>query len=158
MAMSWIAAPARAADGDPTSTTVQILGINDFHGRLLPDSFSGNAGAAVLAGAVDSLEATYPDTVFAAAGDLIGASTFESFVAKDKPTIDALNAMDLDVSAVGNHEFDKGYADLTDRVMAPYDPGDQPVRRRHLAVPRCERAGRGHGRSRASGNLDGELW
>ena len=30
-----------------------------------------------------------PNTVFAAAGDLIGASTFESFIQKDKPTIDA---------------------------------------------------------------------
>ena len=124
--MSWMAAPARAVDADPSSTTVQILGINDFHGRILPDAYSGNAGAAVLAGAVDSLETTYPDTVFAAAGDLIGASTFESFVAQDKPTIDVLNAMGLDVSAVGNHEFDKGYADLTDRVMAPYDAVTNP--------------------------------
>ena len=33
-----------------------------------------------------------PNTVFAAAGDLIGASTFESFIQQDKPTIDALNA------------------------------------------------------------------
>ncbi len=124
--MTWMAGPARAADPDPGSTTVQILGINDFHGRILPDAYSGNAGAAVLAGAVDTLETTHPDTVFAAAGDLIGASTFESFVAKDKPTIDALNAMDLDVSAVGNHEFDKGFADLTDRVMAPYDSVTNP--------------------------------
>ncbi len=124
--MSWMAAPARAAGDDPGSTTVQILGINDFHGRILPDPFSGNAGAAVLAGAVSELESTYPDTVFAAAGDLIGASTFESFVAQDKPTIDALNAMGLDVAAVGNHEFDKGYADLVDRVMAPYDAATNP--------------------------------
>ena len=29
-----------------------------------------------------------------------------------------MNAMDLDVSAVGNHEFDKGLADLRDRVIA----------------------------------------
>jgi len=121
-----MAAPARAVVVDPEPTTVQILGINDFHGRILPDSFSGNAGAAVLAGAVDELEAEYPQTVFAAAGDLIGASTFESFVAQDKPTIDALNAMGLDVSAVGNHEFDKGFADLTERVMAPYDPVTNP--------------------------------
>ena len=27
--------------------------------------------------------------------------------------------MDLDVSAVGNHELDQGYDDLVDRVMAP---------------------------------------
>lgn len=122
-----LAVPANAVDpSDPTSTTVQVLGINDFHGRLLPDASSGNAGAAVLGGAVDALKAEYPNTVVAAAGDLIGASTFESFVAKDKPTIDALNAMGLEVSAVGNHEFDQGYADLTARVMAPYDPVTNP--------------------------------
>jgi 5'-nucleotidase len=121
-----LAAPASADEHEPSSTTVQVLGINDFHGRILPDSFSGNAGAAVLAGAVDALEAAHPNTVFAAAGDLIGASTFESFVAQDKPTIDALNAMGLDVSAVGNHEFDQGYDDLTQRVMAPFDPVTNP--------------------------------
>jgi len=126
--LTSFAIPASAVEPtDPSSTTVQVLGINDFHGRLLPDSYSGNAGAAVLAGAVDTLRTEYPDTVFAAAGDLIGASTFESFVAKDKPTIDALNAMGLQVSAVGNHEFDQGYNDLTQRVMAPYDAVTNPL-------------------------------
>ncbi|UNX56567.1 ExeM/NucH family extracellular endonuclease (plasmid) [Georgenia sp. TF02-10] len=94
---------------------IQVLGINDFHGRLAADG-NNAAGAAVLAGAVKELEADYP-TVFAAAGDLIGASTFESFIQKDKPTIDALNEAGLDVSAVGNHELDQGYEDLVDRVM-----------------------------------------
>ncbi|WP_204163850.1 esterase-like activity of phytase family protein [Nocardioides solisilvae] len=104
--------------------TVQVLGTNDFHGRLQPNG--AEAGAAVLAGAVEALEDEYGDTVFAAAGDLIGASTFDSFIAQDKPTIDALNAAGLDVSAVGNHELDAGYADLLDRVMAPYHPTDNP--------------------------------
>ena len=67
-----------------------------------------------------------PDTVFAAAGDLIGASTFESFIQNDKPTIDALNEAGLDVSAVGNHEFDQGYDDLVNRVMATYDSSTNP--------------------------------
>ena len=64
--------------------------------------------------------------MFAAAGDLIGASTFESFIAQDKPTIDVLNQAGLDVSSVGNHEFDKGYDDIVDRVLAPYDPTTNP--------------------------------
>ena len=64
--------------------------------------------------------------MFAAAGDLIGASTFESFIAQDKPTIDALNEAGLEVSAVGNHEFDQGYDDLVNRVMAPYDAETNP--------------------------------
>ena len=67
-----------------------------------------------------------PDTVFAAAGDLIGASTFESFIQKDKPTIDALNEAGLEVSAAGNHEFDQGANDLTQRVMQPYNATTNP--------------------------------
>ena len=63
------------------------------------------------------IRAGNPNTVFAAAGDMIGASTFTSFIQKDVPTIEALNAAGLDVSSVGNHEFDQGFADLTDRVM-----------------------------------------
>ena len=80
----------------------------------------------MLAGAVKQLRAANPDTVFAAAGDLIGASTFESFIAHDKPTIDALNEAGLEVSAAGNHEFDQGYDDLVNRVMAPYNASTNP--------------------------------
>jgi len=121
--LAVIATPAQADDGD---TTIQILGINDFHGRILPDAQNGGAGGASLVTAVDTLRSEYPNTVFAAAGDLIGASTFESFIAQDKPTIDVLNEAGLEVSAVGNHEFDKGYNDLVNRVMAPYDATTNP--------------------------------
>ena len=106
--------------------TIQILGTNDFHGRIANDPGSSAAGAAVMAGAVEQLREQNPNTVFAAAGDLIGASTFESFIANDKPTIDALNEAGLEVSSVGNHEFDQGYDDLVNRVMAPYDAETNP--------------------------------
>ena len=110
------AAPAQAAD--PVDVT--ILATNDFHGRIQSNRLE--AGAAVLSGAVKQLREANPHTTFAAAGDLIGASTFESFIAEDKPTIDALNAAGLEVSAVGNHEFDQGYDDLVNRVMNPAAP------------------------------------
>ena len=122
VAGALVVSPTAALGAEPT--TIQVLGINDFHGRIKSNGVE--AGAAVLAGAVNQLRSTYPDTVFAAAGDLIGASTFESFIAEDKPTIDALNAAGLEVSAVGNHEFDQGFADLTNRVMAPYDAVANP--------------------------------
>ncbi len=115
---------AQAAPDDVIQ--VQILATNDFHGRILPNG-TNESGAAVISGAVKELETENPNTVFAAAGDLIGASTFESFINKDKPTIDALNAAGLDVSAVGNHEFDQGYDDLINRVMAPYDATTNPL-------------------------------
>ena len=79
-----------------------------------------------MSGAVKQLRASNPNTVFSAAGDLIGASTFESFIQNDKPTIDALNEAGLEVSAAGNHEFDQGYDDLLNRVMAPYDATTNP--------------------------------
>ncbi len=107
-------------DGDPTGPVeLQLLGINDFHGRIQPTAAGPPpvGGAAQLAGLVDQLRAENPNTALVAAGDLIGASTFVSAVDDDNPTIDAMNAAGLDVSAVGNHELDQGFADLTDRVI-----------------------------------------
>lgn len=121
--------PYRASDHNPmviglnTGPTgpveLQLLGINDFHGRLeSPATVGGQpvGGAAQLAGLVNQLRAENPNTAFVSAGDNIGASTFISAVDGDNPTIDALNAAGLTVAAVGNHEFDKGIADLTGRV------------------------------------------
>jgi predicted extracellular nuclease/2',3'-cyclic-nucleotide 2'-phosphodiesterase (5'-nucleotidase family) len=102
---------------DPVVDTVQILATNDFHGRIVDDPGSAAAGAASMAGAVKELRDANSSTIFAAAGDLIGASTFESFIQDDEPTIDALNEAGLEVSSVGNHEFDKGFDDLLTRVM-----------------------------------------
>lgn len=116
--------PFRSSDHDPIvvgvsseipPVSIDIATINDFHGRIEADGAS--AGAAVLSGAVQAVRDENPNTIFAAAGDLIGASTFTSFINDDVPTIDALNAAGLEVSAAGNHEFDQGWEDLRDRVQ-----------------------------------------
>ncbi|MGP9526823.1 5'-nucleotidase C-terminal domain-containing protein [Glutamicibacter sp. AOP5-A2-18] len=104
---------ASTAAADPV--TLDLVGINDFHGRIAADRDS--AGAAVLAGAVTQLRSENENTLFLSAGDNIGASTFASASQQDAPTIDALGAAGLDVSVVGNHEFDKGYEDLKGRVV-----------------------------------------
>ena len=105
------ATPAQAAD----PVNIDLVTVNDFHGRIEQSLPSG--GIAALANAVNDIRATNPNTVFAAAGDMIGASTFTSFIQNDEPTIDALNLAGLDVSAAGNHEFDKGWDDLRVRVQ-----------------------------------------
>ena len=102
---------------DPLVDTVQILATNDFHGRLVDDPGSAAAGAASMAGAVKELRIQNDSTIFAAAGDLVGGTTFESFIQNDEPTIDALNEAGLEVSSVGNHEFDQGFDDLVTRIM-----------------------------------------
>jgi 5'-nucleotidase len=120
--------PFRSSDHDPIKVgissapapvTIDLLSINDFHGRL--EAAPPIAGAAVVAGMVDSYRAANPNTVFVGAGDLIGASTFTSFIQDDQPTIDALNEMGLDASALGNHEFDRGREDLDDRILPAAD-------------------------------------
>jgi 5'-nucleotidase len=108
--------PAPAAG----QTQIQIGAFNDFHGRLeAPDETDDGepvGGAAQLAGALDAMRTQNPNTLVVSAGDNVGASTFTSFIQQDAPTLAALNEMGVAVSAVGNHEFDKGYADLTDRI------------------------------------------
>ena len=110
-----------ASAADPV--TIDIVSVNDFHGRLeagSPPSATAPtspAGAAVLAGMVNSYRAANPNTAFVAAGDLIGASTFTSFIQQDQPTIDAFNAMGLDASSFGNHEFDQGREDVDGRIL-----------------------------------------
>ncbi|WP_305789595.1 ExeM/NucH family extracellular endonuclease [Symbioplanes lichenis] len=127
----YSADPYRASDHDPvvvglntkaaaaTPVDLQLLSVNDFHGRLeSPSTVDGQpvGGAAQLVGMINQLRTQNPATAWVSAGDNIGASTFISAIDGDNPTIDALNAGGLAVSAVGNHEFDKGLADLTGRV------------------------------------------
>lgn len=109
--------PAAAVDAAPVE--IDILTINDLHGRL--EAAPPAAGAAVLGGLVAASRAANPNTLFISAGDSIGASTFTSFIQNDEPTLDVLNAMGLDVSALGNHEFDQGRADVDDRVIPNSD-------------------------------------
>ena len=118
----YSADPYRASDHDPevvgldvataaAPVELNILGLNDFHGRI-------NANTVKWAGTVEQLtEGKEDNTLLVGAGDLIGASEFASSVQQDQPTIDVLNALGLDASAVGNHEFDQGFADLRDRVI-----------------------------------------
>lgn len=110
-AVTAVSAPAVAAG--PGQVDLTLLNINDWHGRI-----DGNV--VKFAGTIEQLRAAggEANTVLLSAGDNIGASLFASALAKDQPTIDILNALELKTSAVGNHEFDGGFADLTDRVIA----------------------------------------
>jgi 5'-nucleotidase len=106
--------PAQAAD----PVTINLIDINDFHGRI-------DANTVKFAGTIEKLraESGEANTLFLSAGDNIGASLFASASQQDKPTLDVLNALDLAVSTVGNHEFDKGAADLFGRVTDSSDFG-----------------------------------
>jgi 5'-nucleotidase len=127
--------PYRSSDHDPIKVgfsaapdpvEIDIVSVNDFHGRLVAEAPSATnpappGGAAVLGGVVDEYRAANPNTLFVSAGDSIGGSTFTSFIQQDQPTIDVLNEIGLDASAFGNHEFDRGQDDVNDRVLEEAD-------------------------------------
>ncbi|MFZ2510002.1 MAG: 5'-nucleotidase C-terminal domain-containing protein [Gordonia sp. (in: high G+C Gram-positive bacteria)] len=105
--------PTTPADAAGTPVTLNLLSINDFHGRV-------NTNMVKWGATIESLRAaTSNPSIMVGAGDLIGASEFASALAQDQPAIDVLNALALDASAVGNHEFDQGWVDLRDRVIGP---------------------------------------
>ena len=103
---------------------VQILAFNDFHGNLetpppvVVTEADGtkhkivSGGAAHLAAALSGLRAGHPNTVTVSAGDTIGASPLISANYLDEPTIEAMNMLGLEFNSIGNHEFDKGIAEL----------------------------------------------
>jgi 5'-nucleotidase len=107
--------------------SVKLIAINDFHGNLKPPqggirvpdpAHPGQflvvpaGGAEYLATAIAAAKAKNPHHAVVAAGDLIGATPLLSALFRDEPTIESMNAMGLEISAVGNHEFDKGAAEL----------------------------------------------
>jgi 5'-nucleotidase len=97
----------------PAGTKVQLLNITDFHGRIAE---AGHGVASVIEEERAKAKDRGIPTMALSAGDNIGASTYASSSQKDEPTLSVLDTIGLDASAVGNHEFDRGYADLRDRV------------------------------------------
>ena len=125
-ALSATACATPQASSSPAAlTTVGIVAFNDFHGQLearavqaknaAPDGnirTSEAGGAARLANAVETIRSRYRYSATVSAGDLIGASPISSSLFLDEPTIEAMNRIGLDFNAVGNHEFDRGRAEL----------------------------------------------
>jgi len=132
-------APVLAAHAQtPPPVDVRILAINDFHGNLRPPpggiritdpadktkKFPVNAGGSErMATLVNQLRDGHSNTIFVAAGDLIGASPFLSAMFHDEPTIESMSMMGLALSAVGNHEFDEG----KDELLRMQNGGCHPV-------------------------------
>ncbi|WNI17000.1 bifunctional metallophosphatase/5'-nucleotidase [Actinacidiphila sp. ITFR-21] len=112
---------------DPT-VDLQLLALNDFHGNLEPPAGSSGSVSeiqpdgtvkAVSAGGVEYLASSlrtarkgHDRSLTVAAGDLVGASPLLSGLFHDEPTVEAMNTIGLDVTSVGNHEFDEGKTEL----------------------------------------------
>jgi 5'-nucleotidase len=117
--VATIAIPATAKQPDPPGQLIplQLLGFNDYHGHLKTEA-SGTVdgtpagGGEYLATMLNQLRQGNKYSLTVAAGDLIGGSPAFSGLFDDEPSVESLNAMQLDVSSVGNHEFDDGVTEL----------------------------------------------
>ena len=108
------------AKAKPARTTkVHILGFNDLHGNLETGGtqygkYAG--GAPYLAKMIKDRQQTYAAAgtpqVTVMAGDNIGASPLANGLFHEEPITIASNLMNVDIAAVGNHEFDKGSAEV----------------------------------------------
>lgn len=107
LAASGALVPLGAVAAEP-GQQITLMGFNDFHGAL--------GGASALACQVETVRAESETSFLFSAGDNVGGSAFESAVQNDEPTIDVLNALGVDASAIGNHEYDQGQDDLFDRI------------------------------------------
>jgi len=120
-------APADVPAPVPATRTVKLVAFNDFHGNLqtpqggVADRDPADpakrivvpaGGVAHLATLVRELKAGNADTIVVGAGDIIGASPLVSALFRDEPTIEAMNLVGLEYTSVGNHEFDRGKAEL----------------------------------------------
>ncbi len=119
---------------DPPGQLVdlQLLAFNDYHGHLEPDAAFDEDGDPLADGTVELADGSFvpaggseylathlarlrrgaSNSLTVAAGDLVGGSPFLSGLFHDEPSVESLNALGLDVSSVGNHEFDEGVQEL----------------------------------------------
>ena len=94
------------------SKTLEIVAVNDMHAAL--DNFPR------FAFIVDSLRMIYPNLLLVSGGDnQTGNPVNDQYPEKGMPIIELMNAVNFDLSAVGNHEFDSrltGFEKITHKA------------------------------------------
>ena len=136
----WNEAEALAAgyspveEGEPEPNpgelvSVQLLGLNDLHGKIDQTYDLTNGFGIAAAGRMDYLSAYLkdrrvqnPNTFIVHAGDMIGGSSPVAALLQDEPVVEIMNEIGFDIGTVGNHEFDEG----TTEFLRMVNGGDHP--------------------------------
>ncbi len=105
---------ALAQTGAACTVRVTLLQVNDVY-QFTPSERGTQGGLARLSTLRKQVLKESPNTLFLLAGDTISPSV-ESITYKGRQMIDAWNAVGLDYSVLGNHEFDFGPAVLRERM------------------------------------------
>ena len=101
-----------------------ILHSNDVHGSIMtindkgkPEAVGSLMGYANMAALAADYEAKGANVIIADAGDFSQGSTYVS-TSKGLEAVNMMNAAGYDIATLGNHEFDYGYAQLTDNLKS----------------------------------------
>lgn len=92
------------AKGTDNFQTLRLVSINDFHGNV--ESSSSNPGIAKIAGVLDAYRQEMPTWFFSAGDNFQGTAI--SNLTHGEVLNEAFELMDLQASAIGNHEYDWG--------------------------------------------------
>lgn len=119
--VSAVALSGAQAVAQENKTTISVTNITDIHGHLEdkigdPAKAGDEIGVARLQSLIKQVNEGQEFNL-TSSGDNVGGSAFVSAISDDKYTLEALNQMGMKASAVGNHEFDKGTEDLTERIQ-----------------------------------------
>lgn len=109
-----VAASAAAQTAQERTVRLTLLQVNDVY-QFLPVDRGATGGLARLSSLRKQLMANSPHMLFLLGGDTISPSV-ESNTYKGRQMIDAWNAIGLDYSVFGNHEFDFGPDVLRERI------------------------------------------
>jgi 5'-nucleotidase/UDP-sugar diphosphatase len=115
-----IVCTALAAQSPQAVRSFSILHTNDLHAHLLPDD-DGMGGFAALATELRHQREGCTACLYLNAGDLV-QGTPVSTIFHGLPVYEVANMLGIDVSTLGNHEFDYGWAEIPSFLKIAHFP------------------------------------
>ncbi len=122
----WLPGPEGTTVEPDARARIVLLGTTDVHGTLYPyDYYTGGEtgyGLARVAPLVDSIRTANPGrTLLFDSGDLLQGNPLAYYYARDgaprpNPVIRAMNLLEYDAAAIGNHEFNYGLTRLAEAI------------------------------------------
>ncbi|MEV4115668.1 bifunctional metallophosphatase/5'-nucleotidase [Nonomuraea sp. NPDC049695] len=121
--------PTGTAEAAQLPVDVQLLSITDFHGYLTPQNDAANGtvkdaagksivvgGAPYIATHLKNLRQGHENSITFTTGDDFSGWPTEVAFHEDEPTVEFLNSIGVEFSAVGNHELDRPLEFLRDHM------------------------------------------
>lgn len=126
-----------ACAAEAPERTLTIVHTNDLHAQLLPDA-KGRGGFAELATTIREACGGATACLVMDGGDMVQGSPVSSLF-EGVPVFEIANRLGIDVSTLGNHEFDYGWQ----KIVQFTDAADFPILNANLEHPDGGRLGDG---------------